>query len=174
MKAFILEKNYIKKRVLLTLFFLGLSLLLPQILHFLPIGNLGKILRPINFSVILCGLILGKSSGVFMGLTSPLCSYLLFNMPQRPILAVFVIECVLLGFFAGLIKEKISNNYLNVLITIIMSLTTAFLILYIGNGFIPSLNLQILLNLLKTGYLGIIVQIVLIPILAEKIEKYIK
>lgn len=174
MKAFVLEKNNIKKRVIITLFFLGLSLLLPQILHFLPIGNLGKILRPINFSVILCGLILGKSSGIFLGIASPLCSYLLFNMPQRPILGIFIIECILLGFFAGLLKEKLSNNYLSVLGAIITSIVTAFAIIYMGNKFIPSLKPLGLLNLLKTGYLGIILQIALIPILTEKLEEYIK
>lgn len=174
MKTFVLEKNNIKKRVIVTLFFLGLSLVLPQILHFFPIENLGKILRPINFSVILCGMVLGKSSGIFLGITSPLCSYLLFNMPQRPILWIFTIECILLGFFAGLLKEKLSNNYLNVLGIIVTSITIAFVILYIGNKFVPSLNPIGLLNLLKTGYLGVILQITLIPILVDKIEEYIK
>jgi len=174
MKVLILEKNSIVKKVLLALLFLGISLVLPQILHFVPIGNLGKILLPINFSIILAGMLLEASSGLFLGITSPLFSYLFFNMPNKILLPVLMIECIFLGIISGYLKDKISNKFLTVILTLVLGIIMSFLVIFIGQNYFPNLKPSILINMLKNGIPGMILQVLLIPALVDKINKIIK
>jgi len=174
MKALILKENSVIKKILLTLLFLGISLGLPQTLHFMPIGNLGRVLLPINFSVILASMILGVPTGLFLGIASPLFSHLFFGMPTMMILPILMTECIFFGVISGYLKNKIPNKFVVVILTLVLGLAMSFLVLFIGQIYFTNPNVMLLAGLVKSGVPGMVLQILLIPILVDKLNNYIK
>ena len=90
----------VSKRVVYTGLFLALGLILPQMFHFLPVANAGKIMLPMHIPVILAGYFLGSKSGMIVGVLSPVISSLLFQMPVALMMPIMAVELLVYGLTA--------------------------------------------------------------------------
>ncbi len=165
----------VSKRVVYTGLFLALGLILPQMFHFLPVANAGKIMLPMHIPVILAGYFLGSKSGMIVGVLSPVISSLLFQMPVALMMPIMAVELLVYGLAAGIFGRKIKNNYLSLILVMICGrLASAGMYVLMINVFgITKLNLGMFIMSLSTGVPGIVLQLAVIPpmiMLLRKVE----
>lgn len=89
------------KRAAVSAVFIAVGLVLPFFTG--QIQQIGNMLLPMHFPVVLCGLICGPKYGLTVGLVLPLLRSVLFTMPvMYPNAAAMAFELAAYGFFAGL------------------------------------------------------------------------
>ena len=94
-----MKKNELKNLVLAAMF-LALGLVLPFLTG--QIQQIGNMLLPMHFPVILCGLICGWKYGLGVGFIVPLLRSAIFGMPvMYPNAFAMAFELAAYGFFAG-------------------------------------------------------------------------
>ncbi|MEG0918908.1 MAG: ECF transporter S component [Anaerovoracaceae bacterium] len=167
------EMNSTKKIVYAGLF-LALGLLLPQAFHFLPVGaNAGKIFLPMHIPVLLAGFLAGPVVGLAVGIMSPVLSSILFGMPAVLILPAMAMELMTYGLLAGILGNKINNNYVSLILTLIGGrIVNGIMYIILFNLFgMKMLNAQVFFGSIAMGLPGIIIQIILIPILVKRLKK---
>lgn len=100
------KKNVTK--MVLSAFFLALALVLPFLTG--QIREIGNMLCPMHFPVMLCGLLCGWQWGLAVGLAAPLLRFLLFSMPQMPMCLAMAAELAAYGFAAGLLNKLLPKK----------------------------------------------------------------
>lgn len=161
------------QKVVYTGLFLALGLVLPQMFHFLPIANAGKIMLPMHIPVILAGYLLGRQSGMIVGFLSPILSCLMFQMPAPLFMPVMAVELLVYGLSAGTLGMKIKNNYIS-LITVMISgrIASGAMYLIMANVFgLHQFNVQMFIAGLATGVPGMILQLIIIPPMIKLLRK---
>lgn len=148
----------------------ALCCVLPSAFHVFG-ESAGKVLSPMHFPVLLCGLVCGWSYGGACGLIGPVLAFLITGMPAPPRLFYMPVELmaygVLSGAFMGLIRTK--RTYLD----IILSMLPAMLLGRVAGGlaqgaiFLSSAR-EYSLALWASGYLvstlpGVVAQLLVIP-----------
>lgn len=94
-----MKKNELKNLVLSAMFF-ALGLVLPFLTG--QLQQIGNMLLPMHFPVILCGLICGWKYGLGVGVILPLLRSAIFGMPvMYPNAIAMAFELAAYGFFAG-------------------------------------------------------------------------
>ncbi|MEE1037544.1 MAG: ECF transporter S component [Eubacterium sp.] len=164
----------VSERVVYTGLFLALGLLLPQLFHFLPLANAGKMLLPMHIPTILAGYMLGSRQGAIVGCLSPLLSCLMFQMPAFLMMPAMCAELMTYGIVAGLVSGKIKNNILS-LMTVMISgriVNCLMYVLMINLLGITKLNMEMFFASLTMGVPGIILQIALIPPMISVLNKF--
>ena len=161
------------QKVVYTGLFLALGLVLPQMFHFLPIANAGKIMLPMHIPVILAGYLLGKQSGMIVGFLSPVLSCLMFQMPAPPFMPIMAGELLVYGLAAGTIGMKIKNNYFSLIVVMIAGrMASGAMYLVMANVFgMHQFNLEMFTIGLATGLPGVILQLALIPPMIKLLRK---
>lgn len=81
---------------------LALGVMLPIAFHALPLG--GRVFLPMHFPALLAGLLLGPVSGLIVGAGSPLLSLLLTGRPPVPLMVPMLLELAAYGGAAGLAR----------------------------------------------------------------------
>ena len=174
-----MNKKQLKKIVLSGLF-LCIGMLLPLLTA--QIKEIGDTLLPMHLPVLLCGFICGPVYGFAVGLILPFLRSLIFHMPPLYPQAVWMAaELMTYGLVSGLayngtarlIKAKTPRLYLS-LITAMLSgrvvwgITKALLLGIGGKAFT-------LMAFLTGGFtdaiLGIVIQLILVPIIVKVYEK---
>lgn len=150
---------------------------IPQILHLLGAAagvetSLGEIFLPMHLPVILAGLLAGPYAAGAAGFLSPLISFMLTGMPKQENLLFMMIELASFGICAGILKDVKINSVLKVLITQAagrtIKLAALAVCLYLFD--LQTSPVSVLYGI-KTGLIGIILQLVLIPLILFRIEK---
>lgn len=161
------------QKVVYTGLFLALGLVLPQMFHFLPIANAGKIMLPMHIPAILAGYLLGRQSGMIVGLFSPVLSCLMFQMPAPPFLPIMAVELLVYGLAAGTVGTKIKSNYLSLIVVLIAGrIASAVMYMVMANVFgMHQFNMHMFAVGLATGVPGVILQIVIIPPMIKLLRK---
>ena len=161
------------QKVVYTGLFLALGLVLPQMFHFLPIANAGKIMLPMHIPAILAGYLLGKQSGMIVGFLSPVLSCLMFQMPAPPFMPIMAVELLVYGLAAATIGSKIKNNYLSLFAVMVAGrIASGAMYMVMANLFgMSQFNLQMFIAGIITGIPGIILQLVLIPPMIKLLRK---
>lgn len=156
---------------------LALGILLPQVTHFLP--EIAKQLSLMHIPTYIAGIVCGPLYGALVGIFSPLFSMFLFNMPNGMSLYSMMIELCAYGFFSGLLYRciKTKSNILNIYVSLIFSMVIGKIIYGICNALIfkagqYSFNIWISAAFIN-GFIGIIVQLIIIPIIVVLLEKRI-
>ena len=159
-------------KLVLTSLFIACGLLLPLAFHSFGMG--GRTFLPMHLPVFMGGLLLGWLPGLIIGALTPLLSSLLTGMPPLiPSLPMMIVELALFGLVAGyLYYDKRQNIYL-ALISAMMAgrLGAAFVLLLFSDMLGIHLHpLTYVAATFMTGIVGVVIQIVFIPILVRRLE----
>ncbi|MGE1061893.1 ECF transporter S component [Megasphaera paucivorans] len=155
--------------------FITCGIILPIFFHSLGIS--GSIFLPMHIPVLLGGLILGWRAGLLIGFITPIISSFLTGMPPLfPILPMMTIELALYGAASG-------YTYQSLHWPLFVSLLFAMAIGRIGVAVMiaalaDSLHIQLspliyIIMSLSQGALGVIIQLVFIPVFINRFNKII-
>ena len=117
-----MKKNELKNLVLAAMF-LALGLVLPFLTG--QIQQIGNMLLPMHFPVILCGLICGWKYGLGVGFIVPLLRSAIFGMPvMYPNALAMAFELATYGFFAGFLFSPYAESR-NISVTMKVTISAA-------------------------------------------------
>ncbi len=165
------------RQTLLSALFLSLGIVLPFFTS--QIKEIGDTLLPMHIPVMLCGLLCGPWYGLSVGLLTPLLRGVMFSMPPiYPNACWMALELATYGFVLGILYYKSKRKDLKWLY---FSIFTAMLSGRIVWGIAKAVLLGVggktftLLAFVTGGFLdailGIVLQLILIPIIVKLIEK---
>ena len=179
--------NFYKRNTTLnittTALFVCMGIMFPLIFHFVGDG-LGKILLPMHIPVFLCGMICGPISGAICGMLVPITCSLVTSVPVMfPPAIAMALELATYGFLSGILLElfkKIKSNSINKL-KVIISLLISMVVGRIIHGIFFALftllgagkysfKIFIIADFV-TPWIGIVIQIVIIPVIMELLAK---
>lgn len=171
-----ITKHQINK-ITLAAIFLSLGFVLPIFTS--QIKEIGDTLLPMHIPVLLCGLICGGKYGFFVGLILPLLRGFVFGMPPLYPNAVWMsIELATYGFFIGFLYFRIkSKNTKGVYISLLSAMIAGRVTWGISKAVLLGLNGKAFtVSMFITGGFidavpGIILQLILIPLIMELINK---
>lgn len=182
----VLKKNYTairlsaKTSTLVTMLAIALAVLLPQLAHTagaaIGINSLlGEIILPMHLPVMLTGFIAGPVAGAITGLFAPIISFMLTGMPGTAMFPFIIVELAIYGLTSGAIKNKNIHMLAKILaVQLSGRLARAIAILatfyLVGNERVKP---AIILESIKTGAIGIVLQLTLIPLIMITVGKVI-
>lgn len=164
-------KNRVQiKRLCFAAIFLALALVLPLLTG--QIKQIGQMLCPMHFPVILCGFLCGPAWGALIGAAAPLLRSVIFGMPLMfPVAVAMSFELCAYGFFAGFLYKKLPKwrmfIYFDLIVSMILGRVVWGIVKYLIAGFTGTeFTLKMYIAAVLTESIpGIILQIVLIPLL---------
>ena len=159
------------KYIIGTVLFSGLGIAIPRIFHILVGSSAGATFLPMHFMVLISAIVFGITSSCIVAGSSVIFSYLLTGMPALARMPYMLIELIIYGILLGLFNKKF-NSYISLIATMILGR-----ILYAGVLF-ASVNLLGLngygisvMQSIKSGIPGIVLQLALVPVLAMIVKK---
>lgn len=150
---------------------------IPQLVHLLgdSLGHgtaLGEMLLPMQLPIILAGLLVGPYAAGIAGILSPLISFTLTGMPTAAMLPFMMLELAVYGICAGILKDVKMSDIPKVLITQLSGRAVRGIAIIAGfYCFNSAIRPEIILTSIKIGFVGIILQLVLIPLIASSLRK---
>lgn len=165
------------QKITFTALFVALGILFPQIFHMAGGADAGKIFLPMHIPVLLAGMLLGPVAGGIAGILSPVLSCLLTGMPKLPMMPFMVLELAAYGGTAGfLYSSKRLNVYISLLgamaagrVLNALALMTASYVFHLHVAPVISV-----LTAVSTGILGIILQLIFIPVIVVACRKVVR
>ena len=95
--------------VVLAALFLALAFVLPMVTGHLP--QVGNMLCPMHFPILLCGFVLGGPWGLAVGFAAPLLRSMLFGMPPMfPIAISMAFELAAYGAVSGWLYRRVKHT----------------------------------------------------------------
>lgn len=149
----------------------AIGVTLPRIFHILAGSTAGATFLPMHICVLIAALTFGAMSSAIVAGNSVIFSYLLTGMPSLARLPYMLIELVIYGILLSVFNKKF-NSYISLIMTIVLGR-----ILYAGVLF-ASVNILGLssygisvMESVKMGIPGIVLQILFVPIIAKIMNK---
>ena len=97
------------RSLVLAALFLALAFVLPMITGHVP--QVGNMLCPMHFPILLCGFVLGGPWGLAVGFIAPLVRSVLFGMPPMfPIAISMAFELAAYGLASGVLWRKVKHT----------------------------------------------------------------
>ena len=97
------------RSLVLAALFLALAFVLPMITGHVP--QVGNMLCPMHFPILLCGFVLGGPWGLAVGFVAPLLRSVLFGMPPMfPVAISMAFELATYGLVSGLLWRRAKHN----------------------------------------------------------------
>lgn len=163
------------QKLVLSSFFLALALVLPFLTGQIP--QIGSMLCPMHFPILLCGFICGWPYGLIVGFSAPLIRFMLFGMPPIfPTGIAMAFELATYGVTAGLLFSRSKHTLPMIYASLIMAMTAGRLVwgtvrftLAWVTGVKFSLSL-FLSGALFTALPGILCQLIVIPLIMTTLE----
>ncbi len=172
-----------------TALLLAMGVALPIVFHMLPFG--GRIFLPMHIPAFLAGLLLGPLSGLIVGAGSPLLSMLITGRPPVFLMLPMFFELATYGLVAGLLRPRFERllggaakelapprrSPAAVVFALIGAmiagravwvLVVVWLAPFLG---IEARGLTAALAALGAGWIGMIIQLILIPSIVAAIER---
>jgi len=159
-----------KKAVLGQALFMALALIIPSITHRLGFSYL--VAQPMHWMILFAGLTYGPVSGLILGASVPVLSFLITGMPVPMMLPLMIPELAIYGFLTGLLKEKVSAFGSLAIALITGRIVFALLLAMTGGLTVPIL--QYAQTTWTPGLVAVILQIALLPVLSGLYIKWIK
>lgn len=166
------------RRITLSALFLSLAIVLPFLTGQVPV--IGKLLTPMHFPIIIGAFFIGPVYALIIGFIAPLLRMLMFGMPPYPISLLMAFELASYGLVVGISYKLLKRVKINTLLMILVSLLLAIIlgrIVYALGAVIFLENASFFPAFLATftsSFIGIILQIVFIPILVMRFRHYSK
>ena len=102
-------KTSATRGIVLAALFLALAFVLPMITGHVP--QVGNMLCPMHFPILLCGFVLGGPWGLAVGFVAPLLRSVLFGMPPMfPVAISMAFELATYGFVSGSFCRALSHS----------------------------------------------------------------
>ncbi len=155
--------------------FIAIAVVLPMVTHSIAAG---PVLLPMHIPVLIGGLVLRPRYALIVGVLSPIISNLLTNMPPTfPMLPIMIFELGVYGLVASILLNKFNVNiYVTLVCSMVIGRLVAGIVVVILVKFfeakMPVFDVY-LLNSIKTGLPGIIIQLLIIPPVAIAVRKYL-
>ena len=154
---------------------LALSVLIPMLFHFFPLPDIGKYILPMHLPVFLCGILCGPLLGFLVGLLAPVLSFLLTSMPAVVRLPFMVLELGTYGLTIGIFyqifrrKKDMVRIYLSLILAMISGriVFLAALAVMVFGFHAKGLSLQIFVEAITLGSVGIVLQFIVLPLLVR-------
>lgn len=165
------------QKIVFSAFFLALALALPFLTGQIP--QIGNMLSPMHFPVLLCGFICGWPYGLAVGFIAPLLRFMVFGMPPIfPTGISMAFELAVYGAVSGFIFSKAKQHGIATIYTALISAMVAGRVVWGAVRFILAqlfgMNFSFSMFLsgaFITALPGIICQLVLIPLIVVAIER---
>lgn len=162
------------KHIIGTLLFSGIGIALPRIFHILAGTNAGQIFLPMHITVLIVALTLGAISGSIVAGISVIFSYLLTGMPSLARLPYMLIELVIYAVLLSVFNKKF-NSFKSLILTIIIGRIIYAGILLVATNVIGLHTYGIsVIESIKVGIPGIIIQLLCVPYLSKYINERLK
>lgn len=145
---------------------IALAVFVPWLAHQFHVG---PVFLPLHFFTILAGLAFGPASGFIVGVLSPFISFFVSGMPPLASLPILIPEIGTYGLIAGILRKR--NLYFALLVSLVSGRIVLFLVVLLLSSHQSPLNY--LLNAIKTGVPGILLQFLLIPIVVPRLRRII-
>ena len=162
----------------LTVVFILLAVFTPWVFHQFHLA--GPTFLPMHIFVLVAGLLFGWRAGLAVGLFTPLASYAVSGMPVLVISPQIAAELSVYGLVAGILREKFNLQVIWSLIGAMIAGRLALLlivsIMYLQGEIYSPLGVEasplaILGSVIKLGWLGILIQLVSIPLIMRLLER---
>ena len=170
------KTNSATRSIVLAALFLALAFVLPMVTGHVP--QVGNMLCPMHFPILLCGFVLGGPWGLAVGFIAPLVRSVLFGMPPMfPIAIAMAFELAAYGLVSGVLWRKVKHT-VPMMYAVLMSAMVAGRLVWgavrfvlaglVGSSFPFSAFLS---GALLTAVPGIAAQLVLIPLILVALQK---
>jgi len=159
-----------KKAILGQFCFLTLALVIPTITHRLGLSYL--VAQPMHWMILFAGLTYGAISGLIIGASLPVVSFLISGMPVAAMLPLMIPELAAYGFVTGILKQKITS--FGAAAVGLLAGRIVFLALFAMLGRLDVSAFEYVQKTWTPGLAAIIIQIALLPILAGLYIQWIK
>lgn len=150
-----------------TILLSGIGIALPRIFHVLAGNTAGQVFLPMHIAVLIAALTFGTISAGIVAGSSVVFSYLLTGMPSLARMPYMLIELVIYAVLVGIFNKKF-NSYISLSIAMVLGR-----VLYAGVLFVaielcglPTYGISVIQSI-KTGLPGLIIQLAAIPIIAK-------
>jgi len=153
-----------------------LAFLLPMVTGHVP--QVGNMLCPMHFPILLCGFVLGGPWGLAVGFVAPLLRSVLFGMPPMfPIAVSMAFELAAYGLVSGLVWRRVKHTLPMMYAALVTAMVAGRLVWgavrfvlagLTGSSFPFSAFLS---GALLTAVPGIIAQLILIPLILTALQK---
>ena len=164
------------RSIVLAALFLALAFVLPMVTGHVP--QVGNMLCPLHFPILLCGFVLGGPWGLAVGFAAPLLRSVLFGMPPLyPIALSMAVELAAYGAVSGWLYRRVNHTLPMTYATLAASMVAGrlfwgavrFLMAGLSGSSFPFS--AFLSGALFTAVPGIIAQLVLIPLIVTALQK---
>lgn len=159
------------KYVVGTILLSGIGIALPRIFHMLAGAGAGATFLPMHICVLIAALTFGAISSTIVAGSSIVFSFLLTGMPSLARLPYMLIELVIYGILLSVFNKKF-NSYISLVMTVVLGR-----ILYAGVLFsavnilgLSSYGISVMESV-RMGIPGIILQLLFVPVLAKIMNK---
>ena len=164
------------RNVVLAALFLALAFVLPMVTGHLP--QVGNMLCPMHFPILLCGFVLGGPWGLAVGFAAPLLRSALFGMPPMfPIAISMAFELAAYGAVSGWLYRRVKHTLPMTYATLAVAMVAGRLVWGAVRFVLAGLSgssfpfSAFLSGALFTAVPGIIAQLVLIPLIITALQK---
>ena len=169
-------KTSATRGIVLAALFLALAFVLPMITGHVP--QIGNMLCPMHFPVLLAGFVLGGPWGLALGLIAPLLRSVLFGMPPMyPIAISMAFELAAYGLVSGLVWRKVKHTLPMMYAALVIAMAAGRLVWGAVRFVLAGLSgssfpfSAFLSGALLTAVPGIIAQLILIPLILTALQK---
>ena len=169
-------KTSATRGIVLAALFLALAFVLPMITGYVP--QVGNMLCPMHFPILLCGFVLGGPWGLAVGFVAPLLRSVLFGMPPMfPVAISMAFELATYGFVSGVVYRRVQHTLPMMFATLLSAMVAGRLVWgavrfilagLTGSSFPFSAFLS---GALLTAVPGILAQLILIPLIVNALTK---
>ena len=175
-------KTKLSIKAMVSLLIVALAVALPQFVHIFAGSAGGVKYLPMYLPVIIGGCILGTYWGLGVGIMSPIASFLLTSVIGNPMpiairLPYMIMELAIFGLISGLFSKKIFTKRWMVYPAVISSLIVgrlSFLAFSFIFQSVSPISGNLVWNQILNGYIGMIAQIILVPIVVVLLMEFLK
>ena len=164
------------RQIVLAALFLALAFVLPMVTGHVP--QVGNMLCPMHFPILLCGFVLGGPWGLAVGFVAPLLRSVLFGMPPMfPIAISMAFELATYGAVSGWLYRRVKHTLPMIYAVLLAAMAAGrlvwgavrFVLAGLTGGSFPFS--AFLSGALLTAVPGIVAQLVLIPLILTALRK---
>lgn len=170
------KANSPARNVVLAALFLALAFVLPMITGHVP--QIGAMLCPMHFPILLAGFVLGGPWGLAVGFIAPLLRSVLFGMPPLfPTAVSMAFELATYGFVSGVVYRKVKHTLPMTFVTLLTAMVAGRIVWGVVRFVLAGLTgssfpfSAFLAGALLNALPGIIAQLILIPLILTALQK---
>ena len=159
--------------------FLALALALPFLTGQIP--QIGAMLTPMHFPVLLCGYLCGWQWGMVVGFAAPLLRSVLFGMPvMYPMAVCMALELATYAAVSGILYLSLPRKRCFLYVSLAVAMISGRLVWGLTRFLCAGLDTDAFgLSAFWAGAVGmsipgILLQLVIVPVLVTVAEKYLK